>query len=72
MSKYPRIGGISAKTKNTSARCKCGATAKHKTTIEMNVFRGDDEVLWSCNEHKKDCAFLIGSETVKIDAGEAK
>lgn len=60
MSKYPRVGSVSAKSKNTSAKCKCGAVAKHKTTVEVNVFRGDDEVFWSCNEHKKDCAFLVG------------
>ncbi|MFS9419529.1 hypothetical protein QNN87_14410 [Citrobacter sp. C411] len=34
--------------------------AKHKTTVEVNAFRGDDEVFWSCNEHKKDFAFLVG------------
>ncbi|ENZ1941742.1 MULTISPECIES: hypothetical protein [Citrobacter freundii complex] len=62
MSKYPRVGSVSAKRKNTSAKCKCGAVAKHKTTVEVNIFRGDDEVFWSCNEHKKDCAFLIGTE----------
>ena len=62
MSKYPRVGGVSAKRKNTSAKCKCGAVAKYKTTLEVNVFRGDDEVFWSCNEHKKDCAFLVGLE----------
>ncbi|AXH86782.1 hypothetical protein DVH14_18090 [Escherichia coli] len=38
---------------------KCGAVAKFKTTVEVNVFRGDDEVIWSCNEHKKDCSFLV-------------
>lgn len=42
MSKYPRVGGVSAKSKNTSAKCKCGAVAKYKTTLEVNVFRGDD------------------------------
>ena len=52
MSKYPRVGGVSAKSKNTSAKCKCGAVAKYKTTVEVNIFRGDDEVVWSCNEHK--------------------
>ncbi|AWV75772.1 Uncharacterised protein [Enterobacter hormaechei] len=60
MSKYPRVGGVSAKSKNTSAKCKCGAVAKYKTTVEVNVFRGDDEVVWSYNEHKKNCAFLVG------------
>lgn len=59
MSKYPRVGSVAAKSKNTSAKCKCGAVAKFKTTVEVNVFRGDDEVVWSCNEHKKDCSFLV-------------
>lgn len=61
MSKYPRVGSVSAKSKNTSAKCKCGAVAKYKTTVEMNIFR-DDEVVWFCNEHKKDCAFLVGEQ----------
>lgn len=59
MSKYPRVGSVAARSKNTSAKCKCGAVAKFKTTVEVNVFRGDDEVVWSCNEHKKDCSFLV-------------
>lgn len=62
MSKYPRVGSVSAKSKNTSAKCKCGAVAKHKTTVEFSVFRGDDEVVWSCDEHKKDYPFLISGE----------
>lgn len=62
MSKYPRVGSVAAKIKNTSAKCKCGAVAKFKTTVEVNVFRGDDEVVWSCNEHKKDCLFLVGGQ----------
>ncbi|USB65895.1 hypothetical protein [Klebsiella pneumoniae] len=65
MSKYPRVCSVSARSKNLSAKCKCGAIAKFKTTVEVNVFRGDDEVVWSCNEHKKDCAFLVG---VKVGA----
>jgi len=60
MSKYPRVGGLLKKTKNTSARCKCGAVAKYKTTVQVDIFRGDDEVRWSCEEHKNNCAFLIG------------
>ena len=65
MSKYPRVGSVSAKSKNTSAKCKYGAVAKYKTTVEVNIFRGDDEVVWSCNEHKKDCEFLIGTEVAE-------
>ncbi|HHY1017029.1 TPA: hypothetical protein ACVY19_004456 [Klebsiella michiganensis] len=37
MSKYPRVGSVAAKSKNTSAKCKCGAVAKFKTTVEVNV-----------------------------------
>ncbi|EMT5708361.1 hypothetical protein WMR32_000750 [Klebsiella oxytoca] len=62
MSNYPRVGSVAAKSKNTSAKCKCGAVAKYKTTVEVNVFRGDDEVVWSCNEHKKDSLFLVGGQ----------
>lgn len=60
MSKYPKIGGVLSKKKNTSAKCRCGAVAKHKTTVQVDIFRGDDEVFWSCGEHKNDCAFLLG------------
>lgn len=65
MSRYPRIGGVSAKKKNTSAKCKCGAVAKYKTTVQVNVFRGDDEVFWTCDEHKTEGEFLIGVELRK-------
>lgn len=60
MSKYPRIGGVLSKKKNTSAKCRCGAIAKHKTTVQVDIFRGDDEVFWACSEHKNDSAFLLG------------
>ncbi|WP_336293572.1 hypothetical protein [Cronobacter dublinensis] len=62
MNKYPRVGSVSTKKKNTSAKCKCGSVAKYKTTVEVNVFRGDDEVFWACDKHKADCDFLIGIE----------
>ncbi|EPJ9743116.1 hypothetical protein LQE22_004293 [Klebsiella oxytoca] len=57
---YPKIGGVLKKKKNTSAKCKCGAVEKYKTTVQTNIFRGDDEVYWSCEEHKQDCQYLIG------------
>ena len=60
MNKYPRIGNVLPKKKNTSAKCRCGAVAKHKTTVQVDIFRGDDEVFWACDEHKNDCAFLLG------------
>lgn len=62
MSKYPRLGGVLKKNKNVSAKCKCGEVAKYKTDVQVNIFRGDDEVFWTCEKHKKDCAFLIGGD----------
>lgn len=59
MKKYPKTGGVLKKSKNTSAKCKCGATAKYKTTVQVNIFRGDDEVFWTCEDHKNNCEFLI-------------
>ncbi|MBC3214276.1 hypothetical protein [Serratia fonticola] len=56
---YPKIGGVLKKKKNTSAKCKCGAVAKYKSTVQVNVFRGDDEVFWACDEHKNDSLFLL-------------
>lgn len=60
MSKYPRIGGVLSRKNNTSAKCRCGAVAKFKTTVQVDIFRGDDEVFWACSEHKNDSAFLLG------------
>ncbi|EOT4445195.1 hypothetical protein ACND0I_004879, partial [Escherichia coli] len=59
MRKYPRVEGVLSKKKNTSAKCRCGAVAKYKTTVQVDIFRGDDEVFWSCAEHKNDCVFLL-------------
>lgn len=33
MRKYPRVEGVLSKKKNTSAKCRCGAVAKYKTTV---------------------------------------
>lgn len=60
MAKYPKVGGVLSKKKNTSAKCRCGEVAKYKTTVQVDIFRGDDEVFWSCGEHKNDCGFLLG------------
>jgi Trm5-related predicted tRNA methylase len=60
MSKYPRVGSVLSKKKNTSAKCRCGEVGKYKTTVQVDIFRGDDEVFWSCSEHKNDCVFLLG------------
>ena len=57
--KYPLIGAVRPKKKNTCAKCKCGETAKFMTEIQVNYFRGDDDVLWSCDLHKKDVDFLL-------------
>lgn len=58
MNKYPRIRTVHKKPKNTAAKCKCGAVAKFKTEIEYNYMRGDDDFLWSCEDHKKDIKYL--------------
>jgi hypothetical protein len=38
MKQIPKIGSVAAESKNT-AKCKCGAVAKFKTTVEVNVCR---------------------------------
>jgi hypothetical protein len=49
---YPRVGGCKAQPKNTIAVCWCGELANSKTTIECSYMRGDDDVVWTCDEHK--------------------
>ncbi len=56
---YPVIGSVRPRNKNTSAKCKCGEVAKFRPEIQVNYFRGDDEVVWACNEHKRDVEFLL-------------
>ena len=58
MKKYPLISGAKNHKKNTSACCKCGALGRYKVTIECSYMRGEDDVVWACEEHKKDVEFL--------------
>lgn len=60
-----KISRITKRPKNICANCKCGKIAKFNTVIQVNIFRGDDEVVWSCDEHKNDCAFLMSKEVIK-------
>ena len=61
LSKYPKIGSVRARPKNTCAKCKCGAIGKFNTEIQMDWMRGNDEYYWSCELHKKDVAFLTNN-----------
>ncbi len=55
---YPRIGKVETRNKNTSAKCKCGEIGKVKVHIECSIFRGEDDVVWACQDHFKDVNFL--------------
>lgn len=55
---YPNISGIIKKPKNTCATCKCGEIGKFIIIVQVDYFRGDDDYLWSCDEHKRDLEFL--------------
>lgn len=54
LAKYPRINHAPTRLKPTSqALCWiCGKRAEFKVEIEVNWFRGDDEVVRACAEHK--------------------
>lgn len=72
-SKYPRIGRVEKREKNTRATCKCGALGICKVHIQISYMRGDDEVLWACNDHKRDAAFLLTPPEEKaIEQSELK
>lgn len=60
---YPRMGRIQKLDRPTKAKCKCGSHAKFKVHVQFNIFRGDDDVLWSCEDHKKDVDFLTATAT---------
>lgn len=62
MNKYPRLGEIWPRRKNITARCRCGEIAKYQVSIEYNMFRGDDGVIWSCDTHKRDKRYLLEQE----------
>ena len=57
--KYPRIGQIEKRPKNTSEKCRlCGAIAKFRVDVQVGWFRGDDLVEWACDAHKNDAERL--------------
>ena len=66
--KYPKVGNIISRKKNTNAKCGCGLVASFKTEIQQTYMRGDDMVIWSCDTHKNDAGFLLES---KFGLGEA-
>ena len=68
MSKYPRIGQIELRKKNVSAKCFCGSIGVAKVHMQYNIFRGEDEVMWACSEHKKDTNYLV-AEYIKAIRG---
>jgi len=54
MSKYPRISGTEKRPKNTAAICDwCDEIGKYKLTIENDYMRGNDDVVWACETHKR-------------------
>ncbi len=53
LDRYPRISDIEKRLRNTSEKCPCGQIAKFRVTIQVNIFRGDDEVEWRCEQDKK-------------------
>lgn len=57
--KYPKIGAIIPRPKNIHALCVCGEIGKFRVMLEINQFRGDDDCVWACEQHKKDLNFLI-------------
>lgn len=55
MSKYPRIVRVDPKPRSQGVQCSvCGEPAQFKSHIEVSWFRGEDEVRWSCDKHKRD------------------
>ena len=51
MKEYPRIGSIMRREQGICKICK--KPAKYRVSIEVNYFRGDDEVSKRCEEHKR-------------------
>lgn len=64
---YPLISRTQKRDKNTCAKCKCGEIGRYKVTIETCIFRGEDEVAWSCEDHKKDAEFLYFDESAFLE-----
>jgi hypothetical protein len=57
---YPVIGASRKRPGPPKAKCLCGQPAHYRVDIEVNIFRGDDEVVWSCESHRHDAHFLLG------------
>lgn len=57
---YPIVGIVLKKNRNTQRKCVCGELAKFATHIQFSYFRGDDDVIWSCEEHKRNVVALTG------------
>ena len=57
--KYPLIDSVRPRKKNTHAKCKCGDIGKYRPEIQVSCMRGDDVVVWACEEHKRDVEFLF-------------
>ena len=49
--KYPRISDFITKEKNTYMKCKCGQLATMQVIVQVNCFRGDDDLVWVCDAH---------------------
>lgn len=60
LKKYPKLGSVRPRPRNCSAKCSCGNVGKFKTEIQWDWMRGNDDVVWACEEHKKDIVFLTG------------
>ena len=58
--KYPRIGTLQPRRHNTSAKCRCGAVGSYKVAVQTSWFRGDDKIVWSCDDHCTDVKYLMG------------
>ena len=60
---YPRIGSTSKKwpdPKKQGPKCSaCGARSFYRVEIQVNWFRGDDEVAKACEVHKADFVALL-------------
>lgn len=68
---YPRKSGKKQHKKNISAKCKCGEIGRWKVTIETSWFRGEDEVVWACDEHKDDVDYLYYDQDALAIAEDA-
>ena len=60
LAKYPKLGDVERRPKNTSAKCGCGKVGTCRVEIRWDWMRGNDDVFWSCDEHKRDLAFHTG------------